>query len=68
MAGWYYLIAAMVGLMPGQAPPIRAVGPFLTQIACEAARRDENPALWRSEACFEEWNGEAARPRWRTGP
>jgi hypothetical protein len=54
----------MYGLASGEAPRLRLVGPFTDMATCEAALSAENPALWRSAKCFNEWE-EATVPTFR---
>jgi hypothetical protein len=50
---WYYLVAAFLLTAHGYQAELRAVGPFDTAILCNAALAKENPALWKSQKCFE---------------
>lgn len=52
LIAWYYFVAAMAGLHQGELPKLRQVGPFNSLSECNAARRAENPKLWRSDDCI----------------
>lgn len=59
---WYYLVVVFVLTANGQQAFIRSVGSFQTKPLCEEARRNENPALWVGDECFEDFEETRTEP------